>query len=270
MSTVPEQRCGGADKRASRPVGWRDILVPPALVAGLLLVFILLAGITALAAPFFGFSRGGVVTLFQRLQSGFWGNILLTDFFYGVLLIFLLRRTARLDARSLIGKFVVPRASGMAAALIVGAGFAALTVLLITLLASDHLVAFHEALRDRLLQSHSVRQLLALAVTVSLLAPLAEEIYFRNFLLSLLRRKFGLALAALLSAILFALAHFEFVDHPGLQGWIATGILFGLGLINALWVARTRFLWLAVLSHAAYNGVLIVLPFVFLISRPGS
>lgn len=264
MNAAPQQGCANAAARPVRPIGWRDILAPAGLVLGLLLVLILLMGIAALMLPFFGTSPRAVTTLFAHLQRGFWGNILLTDFFYGVVLAFLFRRAAALDARSLIGGFASPPVWGIAAALLVGAGFALLTVLSISLLAANHLVALHQALRDRLLQSHSAGQLLALALTVSILAPLAEEIYFRNFLLSLLHRKFGLGFAVFFSAAFFALAHFEFVDHPGLQGWIATGVLFGLGLINALWVVRTRFLWLAVLSHAAYNGILILLPLAFL------
>lgn len=247
-----------------RPIGWRDVVAPIGVMAGLFVSFVLLMAIAILIAKLSCSHKTEIDGLMQQLKTGFWSNNLLGDLFYVALLAFLLPRGARLSPASLMGKFSPPPLKLLAAATALGAFFALLVITLVSQLVLRHAVQFHETARDRLLQTHSLLQLLALFATVSVLAPLAEEIYFRNFLLSLLKRKFGLAVALVVSASLFALVHFQFIDHPGVVGWVTTGLLFGLGLINALWVARTGLLWLAIASHAAYNSVLVVLPFALL------
>jgi membrane protease YdiL (CAAX protease family) len=244
-----------------RAIGWRDVLAPIGAVAGLFAACILLVVVAVFAATLSGTSRAAVHAVLTGMKTGFWYNNLLGDFLYAGLLLFMLWWIRRLDRRSLIAGFAAPPVPQLAAAIVIGLVFAALTILLISKLQTHHLVIFHQTARDRLLVSHNPAQLLALLVLVSLFAPLTEELYFRNILLSVLRRAWGLLPAILVSGGLFALVHFQFISNPGAAGWVATIVIFGLGVINALWVARTGFLWLAVASHAAYNTVLIVLPF---------
>jgi membrane protease YdiL (CAAX protease family) len=247
----------------SRAVGWRDVLAPIGIGAGLLVLAVLLTVVAAFVASWSGASREAVHAALAGMKTGFWYNNLLGDLLYAGMLAFMLWRIRRLDPQSLLARFSPPRLSQLLTAALVGLGFAALTIVLISQLLVHHLIVLHETARDRLLVPHGPLQLLGLLILVSLLAPLTEELYFRNILLSVLQRAMGPARAILVSAGLFALVHFQFLSHPGAAGWIATGAIFGLGIINALWVTRTGFLRLAVASHAAYNAVLILVPFVF-------
>jgi membrane protease YdiL (CAAX protease family) len=244
-----------------RAVGWRDVLSPIGVGVGLLVLSILLTVGAIFVATLSDASRAGVHAALVGMETSFWFNNLLGIFFYAGLLLFMLWRVRRLDATTLIADFTPPPLSQLVAALLVGLGFAALTILLISQLEAHHLIHLQETARDRLLRARGPAQLAALLLLASVLAPLTEELYFRNILLSVLQRALGTVPAILVSAGLFALLHLQFLNHPGAAGWIATGVIFGLGIINALWVTRTGFLRLAIASHAAYNALLVVLPF---------
>ena len=82
---------------------------------------------------------------------------------------------------------------------------------------------------------------LALAV---LLAPAAEEIFFRGFCFGGLRGRFGFAVASGVSAALFAAAHWM----P-----LAAAPLFAIGLGMAVLYERHGALAPAMLAHATYN-----------------
>lgn len=96
--------------------------------------------------------------------------------------------------------------------------------------------------------------LLALMTTVS--APIVEEIFFRGVLFRALDAGFsqrmkraGTAVAAVLSACLFALAHGEPVQFAGLAL---------LGVVLAIVVKRTQRLVPSILTHASFNAVALV------------
>jgi hypothetical protein len=92
----------------------------------------------------------------------------------------------------------------------------------------------------------SPREQLAMALIASLLAPLAEEVAFRGYLLSALRTHLrpGAAIAA--SSVLFAAMHLDPVRFPAV---LFLGIFLG-------WLAwRSGSLWPAVAAHAANNGL---------------
>ena len=80
-----------------------------------------------------------------------------------------------------------------------------------------------------------------------LLAPLAEELYFRGLLQGWLRTRFGFWPVVVLSAGLFALGHFDSLP--------VMASTFFLGLICAAAVERGRSVWLGVLIHAANNSL---------------
>lgn len=83
-------------------------------------------------------------------------------------------------------------------------------------------------------------------IGVLLLAPLAEELLFRGWLLRLLQRRLGPAIAVALSSVAFG------AIHPWPAGAVANSV-FGLFLG---WLAlRTGSLWPCMAAHAASNGI---------------
>jgi hypothetical protein len=92
----------------------------------------------------------------------------------------------------------------------------------------------------------SPREQLAMALIATLLAPLAEEVAFRGYLLSALRTHLrpGAAIAA--SSVLFAAMHLDPVRFPAV---LFLGAFLG-------WLAwRSGSLWPAVAAHAVNNGL---------------
>lgn len=81
-----------------------------------------------------------------------------------------------------------------------------------------------------------------------LLAPLAEELFFRALVYRLFRQAFGIPLAIVLSAICFALMHGQLLS-PQLLG----------GLIFAVAYEWGRNLWIAVALHAGANAAVLLL-----------
>jgi len=80
-------------------------------------------------------------------------------------------------------------------------------------------------------------------------APLLEEFLFRGLVFQGLRRTTGPALAVLGSAALFALVHPPIAVIP----------VFGLGIAAAISFDRSRFLLAPILTHAVYNGCVLLL-----------
>lgn len=81
-------------------------------------------------------------------------------------------------------------------------------------------------------------------VSLAVLAPLSEEILFRGFLLRRWARKWGMRPAIFASSMLFGLL------HPDPLG----AALFGAAM--CLLYLHTRTLWVPILAHALYNGVI--------------
>lgn len=91
------------------------------------------------------------------------------------------------------------------------------------------------------------------------IAPLVEEIFFRGFLFTGLREKYGWIPAALISAALFAAVHLQPLTMPP---------IFLMGLIFAYLYQRTESIWPAVIMHFSINTVGLIAAYV--ISRFGS
>jgi membrane protease YdiL (CAAX protease family) len=88
------------------------------------------------------------------------------------------------------------------------------------------------------------------AICTTVVAPMMEELLFRGVLFRSLATarpgRTGSIVAAVLSALLFALAHGEVAQFPG---------LFLLGVVLAWTVAKTRRLAPAIVTHMSFNAV---------------
>jgi len=97
--------------------------------------------------------------------------------------------------------------------------------------------------------------LIALGPVVVLLAPFAEELFFRGFLFRALRSRFSLWPSAILSSVIFGAVHFQGVSYlliiPGLA-------IVGLGL--ALLYERRQSVLATMAAHASFNlaGFLVI------------
>lgn len=88
-------------------------------------------------------------------------------------------------------------------------------------------------------------------------AALAEETFFRGFLMEELRRgSFGVTLQCLISGLFFGLAHLSYLSGPA--GWtipVFTGVL---GIFwSFVYVIGKRSLWPTMVAHAINDAVLI-------------
>ena len=94
-----------------------------------------------------------------------------------------------------------------------------------------------------LFEARTVVDWLELVVVGVLAAPLAEELFFRGFLLHRWARRWGTPTAVVASSALFAVLHGEWIGH----------FLFGVAMA-ALYL-RTGRLWMPIAAHAINNGV---------------
>jgi membrane protease YdiL (CAAX protease family) len=97
----------------------------------------------------------------------------------------------------------------------------------------------------------------AVAVTIGPIAAVSEEILFRGLLYRWFRERMGIAMAALLSAAIFAIAHFYFLSPGDFAGLITTLGVFVFGLVAALLYQISSSLWPSILFHA-FNNVAVV------------
>ncbi|WIV11579.1 type II CAAX endopeptidase family protein [Proteiniborus sp. MB09-C3] len=93
----------------------------------------------------------------------------------------------------------------------------------------------------------SLRQFpIANFIRICLLAPIVEEILMRGYILSSLQNKYGTVIALLVSSLLFAILHFNFVQTLSA---VVCGLILGLLYIS------TGSLFCCILAHSLYNAI---------------
>jgi len=85
-----------------------------------------------------------------------------------------------------------------------------------------------------------------LVLVAAVVAPIAEEVFFRGFLYATIRDRWGMLPGMVTSALLFA------VVHKGLPNQAVT---FVMGLLLAAYYERAGSLVVPVVAHALFNGV---------------
>ena len=88
-----------------------------------------------------------------------------------------------------------------------------------------------------------------LAVTAVIVAPLAEEVFFRGFLFPAIGRRYGLVWGIVVSGALFAIAHVG-------SGGLVPAFILGILLAWLYW--KTGSLWPCILTHFAYNSLVLI------------
>ena len=92
-------------------------------------------------------------------------------------------------------------------------------------------------------------ELWLLVVMVAVIAPCAEELFFRGFIQGSLERSTRPAIAVPVSAIIFAAAHFQLLQLPG---------LFFFGLVSGILLVRYQRLSVSIAAHVGFNSVGVV------------
>ncbi|HUJ28170.1 MAG TPA: type II CAAX endopeptidase family protein, partial [Myxococcales bacterium] len=95
---------------------------------------------------------------------------------------------------------------------------------------------------DAVFGAHAV----PMVITVTIAAPLGEELFFRGFAFPALSRSWGLVAGVLVSGALFSFLHMDPVGFVGLME---------IGILLAALRHWSGSLWAAVLGHAVNNGI---------------
>lgn len=94
----------------------------------------------------------------------------------------------------------------------------------------------------------------------ALLAPFAEEIFFRGWLLSILEKKINKYISVLIVAAIFAAYHSYGIS-------IGSFVLFILGCLWGYAVLKTGSIFSSVLTHLAYNIFILIITETSLVMR---
>lgn len=98
------------------------------------------------------------------------------------------------------------------------------------------------------LKESKERHLIYFTVFVAMVGPVIEEVFFRGFTYTAFRSKFGVGRAMLLSSVIFAALHFN---------WVALFPIFFLGLFLAYLYEKTGSLTAPMTVHMLHNLVMV-------------
>jgi membrane protease YdiL (CAAX protease family) len=96
-------------------------------------------------------------------------------------------------------------------------------------------------------------------VTLVLIAPVAEEILFRGYLLGKLIKTVPVWLAVLITSFLFGFIHLGFTDHPA---WNLALDTFALSIVLCMLRLKTKSVWASMLVHMMKNGIAFYILFI--------
>ena len=111
------------------------------------------------------------------------------------------------------------------------------------------IIPFPESMMESFMTSHdtlSVGNPIINFISVAILTPIVEEVFFRGLIYTRLKSGMPTVIAAILSAALFGLMHGEIV-------WMI--FAFGVGLVLVWVFERTQSLWGCIVVHAVNNGL---------------
>lgn len=232
---------------------WWDLVLP--VLSGAAVLAVITLGITLLAL---GNGRADFARdIARQMHSADQGYGLNMAVMAAIYLPPLLVMAWRMRVKGL--QYFAPVARGtLGAALGGGIAFAAGFQVLMSLLISLGAFSFTPSPSELAVVPRTLSQLAMGLGVAAVFGPLVEEFYFRGFLLSYCRGKMPVLAAMVLNGVLFAVVHFYFLQHQGLSGIFVTAALALFGMLNVWWTLRTRSIWPAFASHAAYNGASLI------------
>lgn len=142
-----------------------------------------------------------------------------------------------------------------------GGGLLAFAVSFGVIVTGDALIGPLEPPDQALLEAEML-QGPALALTflvAAVLAPLLEEVTFRGVLFQALGRRIGWVAGAVVSSLVFAVVHLEVVLPLRAESVVYGIALVGVGGVLVLVFHRSRSLLTAIVAHATFNGLQLVL-----------
>lgn len=107
---------------------------------------------------------------------------------------------------------------------------------------------------------------IVLLLIVPILVPIVEEVFFRGFIFGFLRKnaiikpKYSLWTATLVSSIIFALMHFQ--GAGSLNDLFVIIWIFIVALVNVMLLEKTQSLYTSIASHVTYNMITAILSIV--------
>lgn len=246
---APLREAGALDQAVAAPrpaERWIDIFLVPLIASGLMALALAIMGFFDSRFP----DRPGI-----DFQSNYTLYAAMAGFYLLVLAViaFLLLLRGKTMGGVFFGK-----GSGLWTFAAVPAG------VLIAFGAGGLLMLLPEAMQQELteksaaLEPGTIGEAFFLLLAVCILAPLAEEIYFRGIMLRVFARHVSFASSAVITAIFFALVHGHLLPVPGPAGIVLTGILFAVGILLALLARAGGNLRAPFAMHASYNTTLML------------
>lgn len=188
--------------------------------------------------------------------------LIITGVMYLLMLAVLWQICRKRGPVTLAGYFGAFRRGQFLAGAIIGVLLAGAVTFALGWLDSTHTITMHATKgEETLMSAHEPLQLALLLAVVGVIGPIAEEVYFRGLLLAWLRRGLWLPLAALVDGLMFSAVHYENANHPGSEGWVLTGVIATVGVLNAIFYLRTKSLWMPSAVHMFYNSTLVTLAY---------
>ncbi|KMY52826.1 abortive infection protein [Bacillus sp. FJAT-27231] len=218
---------------------------------GYILIVYILMQLTGLVAPLLifkaGLALGGEPQTLQKLIPGYW---LVFSFMAALIIVLLLLRK---DARNSRLERMAPLPAGQSA-------FWAIAGVFLALFGQRIAIAIETALGIEMGSEntetiiHIIELVPLMMVATAIFGPILEEIVFRKIIFGSLYEKFPFWVSALISSVIFALAHAE-PEHIILYS--------SMGFTFAFLYVKTKRLLVPIFAHVAMNSLVVVVQYFY-------
>ena len=238
------------------PERWWDLFLVPvvaiAMTAGLMVVLGFVLGLIALSRGVAPDNLQDILLIWAGKE--YVGQALMIFLYVIVILMAIMLFYFR--GRSISKAYFAPIGwQAEVLAVVVGVVTALAVLYLMSIMPADAQRQFEEQ-ELRLIPSDPLAIVLLLILAI-VMAPLAEEIYFRGIMLRVLKRHLPIAAAVVVSSCLFSLIHGHLFILTGVAAWVITGLLFLVGVLLAMAAGWAGSLRAAAILHMSYNAIML-------------